>query len=453
METSDDFPGSNGVIPWLNSTMAFTSDDVERLSSALKEPSWALDRRLQAWEWFGKFDVPAEKEEPWRYTNLAQMRFKLDDFSLTLPEENPRFEYPAVELIKSEGTRAGYLVQRGSDCLFKRLDPDLQAKGVIYTDLATAMREHEDLLKRFLFEQDPSSGHIFQALHAALFAGGSFLYVPKGIAVEAPIESQRWIGHSDGTACFPHTVIVAEEGAEVTHFERLRCAQGTGTALFDASVEIFAGPAARVNTVTLQEFGEQVWHFQHQSAGAARSATVSSLVVSLGARFSRQEAATVIKGPGAAVEMLGLYFAAAGQHFDFRTLQDHADEHATSDLLYKGALRDDAHTVYSGLIHVRPNGKETDAYQTNRNLVLSDHAKADSKPELEIENNDVRCSHAASVGQINEEEVFYLQSRGITPREAERLIVNGFFEDVVGRVRQEEVRQVLRDSIEKKLTA
>ena len=433
--------------------MAFSRDEVETLSAALKEPGWVLDRRLQAWDWFEKLDIPGEKEEPWRYTNLAQLRFKLDDFALTMPEESPRFEYPAVELIKSEGTRSGYLVQRGSDCLFKRIHPALAEKGVIFTDLATAMIEHEDLVKKYLFEQTDSSSHIFHALHSALFAGGSFLYVPRGVVVESPVESQRWVGHSSGTASFPHTVIVAEEGAEVTHFERLRSAEGTGTALFDAGVEIFAGPASRVTAVTLQEFGDQVWHFQNQQASAAQSASLNSLVVSLGGRFSRQEANSVITGPGAGVEMLGLYFAAAGQHFDFRTLQDHAAEHATSDLLYKGALRDNAHAVYTGMIHVRPNGKETDAYQTNRNLVLSDHAKADSKPELEIENNDVRCSHAASVGQMNEEEIFYLESRGIPRPEAQRLIVNGFFEDVISRVRNDEVQQVLREAVEKKQSA
>lgn len=149
--------------------------------------------------------------------------------------------------------------------------------------------------------------------------------------------------------------------------------------------------------------------------------------------------------------MLGLYFAEKGQHFDFRTLQDHAAGHCTSDLLYKGALKDDSHTVYSGLIHVRPEGIETDAYQTNRNLVLSDHAKADSKPELEIENNDVRCSHGASVGQVNEDEVFYLMSRGIPRADAEVLIVNGFFEEVIGRITNQEIREVLTTAIENKL--
>jgi Fe-S cluster assembly protein SufD len=159
----------------------------------------------------------------------------------------------------------------------------------------------------------------------------------------------------------------------------------------------------------------------------------------------------VMRGPGATVEMLGLYLAHGGQHFDFRTLQDHAAPHCTSDLLFKGGLRDNARTVYSGLIHVRPEGAETDAYQTNRNLVLSDDAKADSKPELEIENNDVRCSHAASVGQINEEEIFYLVSRGIPRGEAERLIVKGFFEEVLGRVDRAEVSEPLYEALEAKL--
>ncbi|MEO7803787.1 MAG: Fe-S cluster assembly protein SufD [Actinomycetota bacterium] len=392
--------------------MGFSKDDVEGISAALGEPSWLLDRRYEAWDLFEKLELPGEKEEPWRYTNLARLKFKLDNFNA-----------------------AGPVHQR------LRAEP---IDGVIFTDIATALAKHEDLVKQYLFTQIDASGHIFDALHAAIFNGGYFLYVPRGVSVEVPLELSATPGSL-------HNLIVVEEGAEVTLFER-----NTGNddlALDNSATEIFAGQASRVSAVSLQQFGKATWQFNTIRARLDRDVTLRHLVVVLGGRFSRSEVETTMTAQGGDVQMHGLYFASAGQHFDFRTLQDHAGPHCTSDLLYKGALRDDAHTVYSGLIHVRPEGQETDAYQTNRNLVLSDHAKADSKPELEIENNDVRCSHGASVGQLNEDEIFYLVSRGIPRPEAEHLIVNGFFEEVAGRVSNEQIKATVSEAIERKMNA
>lgn len=430
--------------------MAFTKQDVEALSAALREPGWVLERRLQAFDWYEKSELPREKDEPWRYTNLQQLKFKLEAFGPQLPGSAASVGPEQKDLIEAEGDRDGYLVQRGADVVTAELEPGLAAKGVILTDIHTAVAEYPDLVQKHLFTQVNHEGHIFNALHAAFFSGGAFLYVPKGVSISLPIESQRWIDRPD-SASFPHTLLLVDEGAEVTFFERFRSSTLSSPTLSSAGEEIFVGQAARLSTVTLQEYGPNVWHFQTQRTIMQRDVSMSSLMVTLGGRFSRQEVSTTMMSPGADVSMLGLYFASQNQHFDFRTLQDHASDHCTSDLLYKGALRDEAHTVYTGLIHVRPEGAETDAYQTNRNLVLSDQAKADSKPELEIENNDVRCSHAASVGQLNEEEIFYLVSRGIRRPEAERLIINGFFQDVVGRIKHDEVRAVVGAAIERKL--
>jgi Fe-S cluster assembly protein SufD len=251
-------------------------------------------------------------------------------------------------------------------------------------------------------------------------------------------------------AAFPHTVVVVDEDAEIVLLERF--ASGDGAAgLVNGSLEVFAGARARVRVVTLQEHGDQVWHFHTQRVTTGLDTTLQSLAISLGGRFSRSVVETALRGEHGSVEMLGLYFADDGQHFDFRTLQDHVAAASTSDLLYKGALKDHSRTVYSGLIRVNEGASKTDAYQANRNLVLSDEAKADSKPELEILNNDVRCTHGSTVGQINDEELFYLQARGISRHEAERLIVKGFFEDVIGRLSNAELRGLLEEAIERKL--
>jgi Fe-S cluster assembly protein SufD len=402
--------------------MGFSKADVENLSASLREPSWVLERRLEAWEWFDKMDLPGEKEEPWRYTNLQMLKFKLDRFSPALQSTPTRVNVP----------------------------PELGGSGVVVTDIHTAIEEHPELVRKHLFSEVSRSSHIFSALHGAFFAGGAFVYVPRGLTVTQPIELLTQI-NEPGVGVFPHDLVIVEEGAEVALLERFGSEELSEQSLSDCAMEVIVGQAARVFVATTQEFGEKVWHFQAQKAAVGKDVSFKSTLLTLGARFSRTEATAVMRGEGASVDMLGLYLAHRGQHFDFRTLQDHAAPHCTSDLLFKGALRDNARTVYSGLIHVRPEGAETDAYQTNRNLVLSDDAKADSKPELEIENNDVRCSHAASVGQMNEDEIFYLVSRGIPREDAERLIVKGFFEEVLGRVGRADLSDPLHAALESKL--
>lgn len=422
--------------------MGFERSDVETLSVALGEPEWVLERRLEAWAWFEKMELPGEKEEPWRYTNLARLKFDLESFSAT-PHTG------SADPVAVPTGRGALSLERG----FGRsvaVAPALTGSGVIFTDIHTAIEEHADLVRPHLFSQIDSASHVFSALHAALFCGGAFLYVPRGVTVEVPIEARHLL-EGTGSAIFPHSLVIVEEGAEVCYIERFGSPDLSGRALSNAALEVVAGQASRVFVVSVQDYSRSVWHLEQQRFCTGRDVNLKSLVVTLGARFSRTETSTALGGEGNGVQMLGIYFAEAGQHFDFRTLQDHRAPHCLSDLLYKGALKGDARTVYSGLIHVRPEGQETDAYQTNRNLILSDDAKADSKPELEIENNDVRCSHAASVGQMDENEIFYLQSRGIDRPTAERLIVHGFFEDVLGRVGRTDIHYLVQDMLESKL--
>ncbi|MDQ4149309.1 MAG: Fe-S cluster assembly protein SufD [Actinomycetota bacterium] len=429
--------------------MGFSKKDVEDLSAALGEPGWVLDHRLQAWDTFTKMELPGEKEEPWRYTNLAMLRLKLDRFSPVRSDQiRPRSpsEAPAVP----EGRSARIDLTSGGASVACE-DPTLESKGVVVTDLASAMREHEELVRKHLFSEASSDSHIFTALHAALFSGGAFVYVPRGVTVELPIDVQVHV-EDPAVAFMPHNLVIVEEGGELCVLEHFVSGAIPSDSLSNSALEVIARQASRVFVTTIEDFGERVWHFQQQRFAAAKDANLKSLVLTLGGRFSRSEISAALRGEGIGVQMLGLYLASGKQHFDFRTLQDHVAPHCTSDLLFKGALRDESRAVYSGLIHVRPGGAGTDAYQTNRNLVLSDRAKADSKPELEIENNDVRCSHAASVGQINEEEVFYLQARGIDRAQAERLIVQGFFEEVLGRLGRPDIVGLARLTLEGALT-
>ncbi|MGH9195178.1 MAG: Fe-S cluster assembly protein SufD, partial [Acidimicrobiia bacterium] len=408
---------------------------------------------LRAWESFDGRPIPHEKEEPWRYTDLKRMKFDFEPFTPSVPSKITEMTQEEKDLVRSEGDRSGYVIQRDADVVFTELDPELESKGVILTDLRAAIEEHGSLVKEHLFNEINPSGpqeNVFTALHGSLFVGGTFLYVPRGVSVPLAIESQRWIDEP-ARAIFPHTLIVLEEGAELVYFERFRSSPLESPSLSNGAVEIVGGAGAQITFVSLQEYGKDVWHFQTQRAISQRDVTLRSLVLTLGGRFSRVVTESVIRGLGCFSEMLGLYFADGDQHIDHRTLQNHVAGGSTSDLLYKGALKDTSRSVYSGLIRVEENAAKTDAYQVNRNLVLSDHAKAHSKPELEIKNNELRCTHGASVGQIDEEELFYLQSRGLDRASAERLIVYGFFQEVIERIRLEEIRNVLRDAVERKL--
>jgi Fe-S cluster assembly protein SufD len=254
----------------------------------------------------------------------------------------------------------------------------------------------------------------------------------------------------DGAAVFPHTLVVVGEGAEVTFIDRYH-GPDLARALSVGVVELDIGPAARVRYASIQEWGDGVTHLGVQRAHVQRDADLRSLAIGFGASLARSEAETILQGQGAHSEMLGIFFADGTQHFDHRTEQDHVAPNCTSDLLYKGALRDKSRGVYSGWVHVRPGAQRTNAMQTSRNIILSEDAFARAIPNLEIEANDVRCGHAASVGPVEEDQLFYLESRGIPRDEAEQLIVFGFFNEVLDRITLEQVRSHAEVSIRAEL--
>jgi Fe-S cluster assembly protein SufD len=295
----------------------------------------------------------------------------------------------------------------------------------------------------------PTSRTKFTAMHAAFRTGGTFLYVPPAVTIELPLQTLTYLD-ADGAAIFPHTLIVVGQDAEVTFIDRYASPQ-LERALSVAVTEIHAGPGSRVRYVSLQEWGEGVTHLGIVRTRLSRDVDFRSVAVGFGASLARAEAESVLAEPGGSSEMLGIFFADGTQHFDHRSEQEHVAPNCTSDLLYKGALRDSSRGVYSGWVHVRKEAQRTNAMQTSRNILLSEHAFARSIPNLEIEANDVRCGHAASVGPVEEEQLFYLMSRGIPRHEAQRLIVFGFFNEVLQRIPVVEVRDSVSHAIEQEL--
>lgn len=300
---------------------------------------------------------------------------------------------------------------------------------------------------------DGPAPDLFAELNAA-FMSPVVVRIPPGTVATEPVLISHTVS-GDRTAVFPRLVIDAGEDSEVTVIERFASADdggvGDDVSLVVPVVQVRAGAAARVNYLGINELDEQAWQIGHQQALGDRDSTITLATVALGGYYARVRTEARVAGPGASTRQVALYFAGGRQMHDFRTIQDHDAPHTTSDLLFKGAVQDESRSVYTGLIKVRPHARGTVAFQTNRNLTLGAGAWAESVPNLEIETNDVRCSHASTVGPIDPEHRFYLESRGIPTQIAERLIVLGFFDEVLEQLPVGELATTLRDRVSAKL--
>ncbi|MGZ8596759.1 MAG: Fe-S cluster assembly protein SufD [Actinomycetota bacterium] len=395
------------------------------------------DLRTRAFREFESLPTPSQETEEWRYTDLSDLQLTFAPFT---PGGGPEaVNTHGLLQAAGAGERTGLMIQRNSEVISTQRADSLAAKGVVFTDLDAAAAEHAELVERYLHDLVPTKRTRFTALHAAFRTGGTFLYVPRDTKIDLSLQTLTYVD-VDGAAVFPHTLIVVEAGAEVTFIERYASPDLT-RAFSDAITEIHVGDGAHVRYAAIQDWGAGMTHLAVQRARVGRDADVRTLSLGFGADLARTETEVELAEPGGFSEQLGVFFADGDQHFDHRSSQEHVAQNCTSDLLYKGALRDHSRAVYSGWVYVRPGAQKTDAMQTSRNIVLSEHAKADAIPNLEIEANDVKCGHAASVGPVEDDALFYLESRGIPHDEAERLIVTGFFQEVLDRVQIDEVRE------------
>jgi Fe-S cluster assembly protein SufD len=313
------------------------------------------------------------------------------------------------------------------------------------------MDSHAELLQKHLAtEAVPPEAGKMEALNGALWTDGILLYVPAGVRLDLPVRVTRWVSQ-EGVALFSRTLIVAEAGSRVSFVDEILSEDMEKQTLVSNAVEVLAQDGAQVQYVSLQRLGHGAFYQSSQRTLAQRDSTLDTLNVSMGASVSRVDLNAQLLGPGANSDMLGLYFGDDSQHFDHNTRQDHLAPNTSSDLLYKGALDAASRAVFRGIIKVHPQAQKTDAYQTNRNLLLSDDARADSLPNLEIQADDVKCSHGATVGQLDEESRFYLMSRGLSREQAERLVVMGFLGEVLSRLPLGGVVEKVTNVIEAKL--
>ena len=431
--------------------LPLSREDVVAVSERLNEPEWLLHRRLAAWEVAEALPMPTTSDEPWRRTDIRAVPweemphpFSLNGASI---QDVPGELYSPL-IGEKQG---GLLVFANGRLVFHELSQELARRGVIFTDLGSAFEKHRDLVERFFMTEAvrPDEGK-FAALHAALWTHGAFLYVPEGVQLELPLHSVEFV--SGGTMTSTHILAVLEKDASATYLhESASPPSADGGALHLGATELLVGQNADLRYVGLQNWSEQTTNFGHQRGRVGRGGQLDWISGEMGTRLSKVFMTLDLDGDDSWGRISGLYFTHGHQHIDLDTQQNHHALRTTSDLLFKGVLKGRSRSVWQGMILVDPGAQRTDGFQANRNLLLERTARADSIPGLEIQADDVRCTHAATIGKVDETEVFYLMSRGIPRREAIKLIVEGFFDPVMQRIPFEGVRDRLAAYIDAKL--
>ena len=430
--------------------MRFDNESFEAFLQSRAEPGWLQGQRREAWQLFQSKDWPQRSDEEWIRTDIRL--FKLNSFSLPMGSGGPESGAAAagvagVEALLTEGVElAGRTAALDSRPLATTLQPQWSAKGVLFGSLDELVSTHGELIQKHLFTRavDPAYDK-FSALHAACWSGGHLLYVPRGVAIDQPLHCLSAM--TGGGVDLGHTLIVLEEGAEATVMCETASVDPAAGGFHCGATEVILGPGARLRLVSLQNWGHAVWHFAHQKAIVGRDAAIQWTIAAIGSRLSKVNQHVELAGRGAESQVNGVLFTEGKQHISYHTLQHHAAPECRSDFLYKAALQDDSRTVWRGMIKVDPGAVKTDGYQRNDNLLLSATARADSIPGLEIECDDVRCTHGSTSGKVDEELIFYAQSRGLTRKEATRLIVSGFFQQIFDRITIESVREALGQAI------
>jgi Fe-S cluster assembly protein SufD len=420
---------------------SFTAEAfASHLASLSGAPAWWLERKRAAYEKFASLPMPKRTDESWRFSNIG---------ALTLDGFTPPSGVHRGELNPAVPVETSLMFVNNSLATQAPLAPELVARGVIVTTLSQAVEKHADLLKKHFMAQPQKLGsEKFASLHTALVGDGAFIYVPRGVELPAPLFVLH-LATGAGAAVFPHTLVITEENSKATVVDYFISADANAHFACGAN-DLYAAHGAQLTYVAAQNWSRETLSFQFNSTVVRRDARVQSLNLHLGGRQARHESLSQLQAPGALSEMLALTVADGAQEFDQRTLQIHQAPNTKSDLLYKNALREKSKTIFSGLIIVDPDAQKTDAYQSNRNLMLSDDAEANSLPGLEIQANDVRCTHGATSSRIDPEQEFYLQARGIPKTTADELLTFGFFEEVLAKLESPALHDALHDLIKTK---
>lgn len=430
------------------SATPFSTEAFEAFLQDRNEPSWLVERRRAAWRDFQQMDWPGRRDEEWTRTDIRL--FNLNHFGLPSDARDTVTDGLPPALLAAGVQLAGQSTSWNSRSLKADIDEKWSKKGVLFGSLDHLLESHGELIGSHLLTKVVDSRcDRFAALHAAVWSGGHLLYVPQGVVVDKPFHALSAI--QDGGSDFGHLLVILEDGAEATLMTETASPSETGGGLHCGAIELFVANGAYLRFVNLQDWGSRTWHFAHQKALVGRDALLQWTIAALGGRLAKVNQHVGLVGEGAQSQVNGVMFTEGKQHLSYHTLQHHEQPHGHSDFLYKAALQDKSRTVWRGMIKVDPDAQKTDGYQRNDNLLLSSQARADSIPGLEIEADDVRCTHGSTSGRVDEELIFYAQSRGYTRQEAIRMVVTGFFQQVFDRITIESVREALGQAIARRV--
>ncbi len=423
----------------------FSESDFSNISM----PKELSAQRKQAWEIFKSLKLPVTSEEAWRRTDVSH----LDPPSCFAHNRSDKDMSPVpAEILNpiTDKENAGQIVLYGSGESIQ-VSSELVKTGVVFSTFSELKKTDPALLAKYTGKIVKPEEGIFPALVQSLGQDGILLYVPKNVKVDLPLHSLLW-SPAEKTVYLSHLIVILEENAEVTYIHETASPEtNTKPSMHAGVVEIHVGKNANLQFVELQSFGKNIWNFSNERARVENNGCIDWIFGAIGSHLTKNFTDLDLAGYGAEGKMSGFYFTNGNQHLDHDTQQNHLAPHTTSDLMFKGALLDNSRSVWQGMVYVAPEAQKADGYQANRNLILSKNAHADSLPGLEILTDDVRCSHGATVGKIDKDEIFYLLSRGIPQKEAERLIVEGFFDPIMQRISFEGVRKRFQDYIHNKM--
>lgn len=437
----------------LTALQGVTAGAWQEISRTNAEPEWVRNLRQQAWDTYLDTPMPTLKDEDWRRTDFRELQ--LDDLLLYMPAGLAAAgEADLPETIRAHIATGddwgGLAVQVNSEIAFTRLADSLRAQGVILAPLAEAFGRYPELVQPHLGQVVTPADGKFPALHGAFLSGGVFCYVPPDTSAELPIQALFWM-NAENIAVFPHVLLVADRGSQVTFIERYASPTLEAQSFSCPVTEVVAKDGAQVRHVTIQEWGGHVIELGFQRLRVDNDGHLHTILAATGGKLVKNYVDNSFAGSGVEAFHRGFFFTDGAQHMDYKTMQDHLAPYSTSDLLIKGALRDRSRAVFTGVINVRKGSKRTDAYQENRNLLLSKRARSDSIPILEIDNDDVRCTHGSATGQVDQEELFYVMAHGLNKNDAARMLVEGFFSEVTQHTPLDGVQAQLEGKVQEKM--
>lgn len=427
-------------------TLPVDAQALENWSRGGEEPAWLTDGRLRALELAAGLELPKLEKtriDRWNIDSYGTNKTAARWSSLNEAPES------LAALIQGQEESGSLVIQRNSGAVFTRLSPELAEQGVIFTDLQTAVREHGDLVQRYLHQAVKPDEHRLAALHAALWNGGVFLYVPKNVEISVPL--QAVLLSDDAEAAFvPHILIVADTNSAVTYVDNY-VSDKADPGLHNGAVEVFVGAGAKVRFATVHQFGTDMTDVTYRRAVVDNDGSIEWIVGEMNGGDTASDTKSLLKGNGAHSDAKVIAVGSGSQKLNYTTQAQHFGKNTPSDMITRAVMREQATAIINGITKIEKGATKADGQQTERVLMLSPKARGDANPILLIDEDDVTAGHAASVGQVNQEQIYYLMSRGITRREAESLIIYGFLAPVVSQIPLEGLRAQLQSLVERKL--